>query len=64
MDFQDKTINCVDCAQPFVHSAEDQARYAERGLAHEPKRCPTCRAKRRSKEGGGAGAGAAALLAA
>lgn len=53
MEFQDKTINCVDCAQPFTHSAADQARYAERGLAHEPKRCPGCRAKRRNKEGGG-----------
>lgn len=52
MEFQDKNITCVDCAQQFVHSAADQARYAERGLAHEPKRCPGCRAKRRSKEGG------------
>ena len=59
MAFEDKTITCVDCAAPFVHSAADQARYAERGLGHEPKRCPTCRAKRRNRqEGGGAGAAA------
>jgi CxxC-x17-CxxC domain-containing protein len=57
MDFQDKTITCVDCAQPFVHSAGDQARYAERGLTNEPKRCPACRAKRRNKDGGGQGGG-------
>jgi CxxC-x17-CxxC domain-containing protein len=59
MEFEDKTINCVDCASPFVHSAADQARYAERGLGHEPKRCPGCRAKRRSQGGGGGGAPAA-----
>ncbi|HOB75939.1 MAG TPA: zinc-ribbon domain containing protein [Phycisphaerae bacterium] len=57
MDFQDKTITCVDCAQPFVHSAGDQARYAERGLTNDPKRCPACRAKRRNKDAGGAGGG-------
>ena len=57
MEFEDKTINCVDCATPFVHSAADQARYAERGLGHEPKRCPTCRAKRGGQGGGGGGGG-------
>lgn len=57
MDFEDKTITCVDCAQPFVHSAGDQARYAERGLTNDPKRCPACRAKRRNKDGGGQGGG-------
>ena len=63
MEFADKTITCVDCSAPFVHSAADQARYAERGLGHEPKRCPTCRAKRRNKQegvGGGGSTGAAA----
>jgi CxxC-x17-CxxC domain-containing protein len=50
MQFEDKSISCVDCAQEFVHSAADQARYAERGLAHEPKRCPACRAKRRNRQ--------------
>src|SRR5437868_11252455 len=55
MEFQDKTITCVDCSAPFIHGAADQARYAEKGLGHEPKRCPACRAKRRNKpEGGGA----------
>lgn len=53
MEFQDKTITCVDCASPFTHSAADQARYAEKGLGHEPKRCPNCRAKRRAKQEGG-----------
>jgi CxxC-x17-CxxC domain-containing protein len=57
MEFEDKTITCVDCAAEFVHSAADQARYAERGLGHEPKRCPGCRAKRRNRQEGGGGGG-------
>ncbi len=39
MPYEDKTIVCTDCGQEFVHSAEDQARYAERGFTNEPKRC-------------------------
>ena len=59
MEFQDKTITCVDCSAAFTHSAADQARYAEKGLGHEPKRCPTCRAKRRAKQDGGGNVAAA-----
>ena len=63
MDFEDKTITCADCNADFIHSAEDQARYQERGLTNEPKRCPECRAKRRNRQrsdgprGGGRGGG-------
>ncbi len=56
MSFEDKTLICVDCSQEFVHSGEDQAFYAERGFANEPKRCRDCRSKRkfqsRSSRGG------------
>ena len=55
MSYEDKTIACVDCGQEFVHSAEDQARYAERGFSNEPKRCRECREKRKT-EGGRRGA--------
>jgi CxxC-x17-CxxC domain-containing protein len=55
MSFEDKTIVCADCGQEFIHSADDQARYAERGFAHEPKRCRTCRDKRKAQGGGGGG---------
>lgn len=63
MSFEDKTIVCADCGAQFVHSAEDQARYAERGFANEPKRCRECREKRRaqgpgrSRSQGGSGSG-------
>lgn len=55
MAFEDKMIVCVDCGAEFVHSAEDQARYAERGFTNEPKRCRTCRDKRKAQGGGGGG---------
>lgn len=48
MSFEDKTITCVDCDQEFAHTAEDQARYAERGFTNDPKRCRECREKRKS----------------
>jgi len=55
MPFEDKTIVCADCGQEFVHSAQDQSRYAERGFNNEPKRCKDCRDKRKA-QGGGPGA--------
>ena len=51
MPFEDKTIVCVECGQEFIHSAEDQARYAERGFTNEPKRCRECREKRKAQGG-------------
>lgn len=51
MSFEDKNLECTDCGQSFVHSAEDQARYAERGFTNEPKRCRDCREKRKAQGG-------------
>jgi len=53
MSFEDKTIVCADCGEEFIHSAEDQSRYAERGFTNEPKRCRPCREKRKASQGGG-----------
>ena len=55
MAFEDKNIVCADCGQEFVHSGEDQARYAERGFTNDPKRCRECRDKRKAQGGGGGG---------
>ena len=55
MSFEDKTIVCTECGSEFTHSAEDQARYAERGFTNEPKRCRECRDKRKSQQGRGRG---------
>ena len=53
LSYQDKTITCADCGTPFVFSANDQAFYAERGFAHEPKRCFNCRQNRKASRGSG-----------
>ena len=57
MPFEDKTIVCSDCNTEFVHSAEDQERYAERGFTNDPKRCRECREKRKQQSRGGGGGG-------
>lgn len=57
MPYEDKTIVCIDCGAEFVHSAQDQTRYAERGFSNEPKRCRDCREKRKAEGGGGGGGG-------
>lgn len=56
MTFTDRTLTCVQCGQDFTFSADDQQYHAERGY-QDPKRCPNCRAERRSQSGGGLGGG-------
>ena len=48
--FEDKILVCTDCSREFVHSAEDQARYEERGFTSDPKRCRECRQKRKEQQ--------------
>ncbi len=45
--FEDKTISCKDCGEPFVFTAGEQGFYLEKGLLNEPQRCPVCRDQRR-----------------
>src|SRR5678815_348023 len=51
--YADRTLTCVDCGSDFIHSADDQQYYAEKGFAAEPKRCVSCRASRRAARDGG-----------
>lgn len=53
MTYVDRTLVCVDCANDFIHSADDQRYYAEKGFSSEPKRCVSCRASRRAARDGG-----------
>jgi CxxC-x17-CxxC domain-containing protein len=53
VNFVDKTLTCADCGADFTFSANDQAYHQERGFTNEPRRCPSCRASRRSDRGGG-----------
>ena len=60
MSYEDRTLTCQDCGQPFTFSADDQAYHAEKGYTNEPKRCTSCRQARRgqrSDDGFGFGGG-------
>jgi CxxC-x17-CxxC domain-containing protein len=54
--YADRTLTCVDCSTEFTHSAEDQEYYKQKGFISDPKRCPSCRAARRSSRDGSDGA--------
>ncbi len=42
---KDKSIICIQCANPFVFSVAEQERFITSGFAI-PKRCPECRKKK------------------
>ena len=47
--YSDKTICCVDCGKTFVFRAGEQAFFnSKRPPLSPPKRCPECRAFRKS----------------
>ncbi|HEX2916644.1 MAG TPA: zinc-ribbon domain containing protein [Chloroflexia bacterium] len=49
MFFADRTLVCKDCANPFLFTAGEQDFYRQRGLMHEPGRCPDCRNRRKQQ---------------
>ena len=55
MSFTDKTITCADCGTTFTFTAAEQELFAQRGYTNDPKRCPACRAARKSERGGSTG---------
>ena len=57
MSYVDRTLTCVDCGAEFIHSADDQEYYAKKAFVSDPKRCPSCRAARRSSRDNGNGNG-------
>jgi CxxC-x17-CxxC domain-containing protein len=52
MSYVDKQITCSDCGTNFTFSAGEQEQFASRGYTNAPKRCPTCRAKRKQNTSG------------
>jgi CxxC-x17-CxxC domain-containing protein len=58
MIFTDKLIRCVSCGDEFVFTAGEQEFYKNRGLAHEPTRCKSCREARKTRGSNGHSAGA------
>ncbi|HVS47650.1 MAG TPA: zinc-ribbon domain-containing protein, partial [Candidatus Dormibacteraeota bacterium] len=53
MSFVDRTLTCRDCGREFLFTSGEQEFYQSRGLQNEPRRCPECRASRRTAEGNG-----------
>jgi CxxC-x17-CxxC domain-containing protein len=51
MPFQDKSLTCVECGQPFVFTAGEQEFYAQKGFTNEPKRCKPCKGQRKAATG-------------
>jgi len=47
MALTDKSMTCRECGNTFMWTAGEQEFYAQKGLLHEPQRCPDCR--RRAK---------------
>ena len=45
MDFSDKTLKCVICAEEFVFSSGEQMFFSEKPFQHEPKHCKRCKAR-------------------
>jgi hypothetical protein len=55
MSFQDKTLTCSDCSNPFTFTSEEQEQFHARGYTNEPKRCPDCRQARKTERYGNSG---------
>ena len=45
MAFTDRSLSCRECGSAFVWTSGEQEFYQQRGLLHEPQRCPDCRQK-------------------
>jgi len=46
MEFQDRTLRCIECGTEFVWTAGEQLFYADKNFKNEPKRCRACKGKR------------------
>ncbi len=52
MSFKDKTIQCSDCGATFTFSKGEQEQFVSRGNTKTPKRCPSCRVKKKMERYG------------
>lgn len=57
MAFQDQTLTCRDCGNPFVWTASEQEFYQSKGFQNAPVRCPSCRQAKKTRMEGGRGGG-------
>jgi CxxC-x17-CxxC domain-containing protein len=52
MEFQDKTLKCVDCGGDFIFTAGEQLFFHDKQFKNEPKRCKSCKTQRLTAVGG------------
>ncbi|HUS18634.1 MAG TPA: zinc-ribbon domain containing protein [Terriglobales bacterium] len=55
MEFQDKSLKCIDCAQDFIFTAGEQLFFHDKQFKNEPKRCKNCKAQRAASHGNASG---------
>ena len=55
MEFQDKSLKCVDCGDDFIWTAGEQLFFADKQFKNEPKRCKACKTKRANRASTGSG---------
>jgi CxxC-x17-CxxC domain-containing protein len=53
MEFQDKSLTCVDCGVDFIWTSGEQLFFADKQFKNEPKRCKSCKAKRATRAAAG-----------
>ncbi|HEY7354022.1 MAG TPA: zinc-ribbon domain containing protein [Terriglobales bacterium] len=46
MEFQDRTLKCIDCGTDFIFTAGEQLFFHDKQFKNEPKRCKACKGKR------------------
>ena len=49
MSFADRSLSCRECGNAFAWTAGEQEFYQQKGLLHEPQRCPECRQRARAE---------------
>ncbi|MEA2662388.1 MAG: hypothetical protein QOH08_1960 [Chloroflexota bacterium] len=49
MSFADRSLSCRGCGTAFVWTAGEQEFYQQKGLLHEPQRCPGCRQRAKAE---------------
>ncbi len=55
MEYQDRSLTCVDCGAEFIWTAGEQVFFADKQFKNEPKRCKDCKGKRASRPSGPSG---------
>ncbi len=53
MEFQDRSITCLDCKNEFIFTAGEQEFYERKGFREIPKRCKPCREARKARRSDG-----------